>query len=153
MGADDIEQLEGVLDGLDRVEHLAADFFVVVGVVVEKFAQLPLVGLDGSAVLDDVDPLLDLRLQETVMGDRGDDARPRLALDEGLDGAVGEAQQLHHRRQRPELIEIVDLRVVDGGLLLGDEEDIGLLLHGVLERQNRFPPADHQRGHHMGEYH
>ena len=44
-------------------------------------------------------------------------------LDQHLDGAVGQLQQLQHARQRADLEDRVGRRIVVGGILLGGQQD------------------------------
>jgi hypothetical protein len=53
----------------------------------------------------------------------------------------------------PTVVEIIRLGVFLGAILLGDQKDIGLLLHGVLQGLDRPLPAHHQRGYHVGKNH
>ena len=71
------------------------------------------------------------------------------ALDQHLDGAVGELEQLQDGRHRPDAVQILALRVVDVGLLLGDEKNALVRLHRKIERNDRLLPADEQRDHHV----
>ncbi len=77
------------------------------------------------------------------------DAGPIHALDQHLDGAVRQLQELQDGRNGAHPVQILALRIVDVGLFLRDQEDALVRLHGKIERDDRFFPADEQRDHHV----
>ncbi len=77
------------------------------------------------------------------------DARALDALDQHLDGAVGELEQLQDRGHGADAVQVLQLRIVDVGLLLRDQQDALVGLHGHVERQDRLLAADEQRDHHV----
>ena len=71
------------------------------------------------------------------------------ALDQHLDGAVGQLQQLQHRGHGGEAVQVIRLRIVHVRLLLGDQHDALVGAHGHIQRLDGFLPADEQRHHHV----
>ena len=77
------------------------------------------------------------------------DARAVDALDQHLDGAVGQLQQLQDRGDRADAVQVIGLRIVDVGLLLRDQHDALVGLHRDVERLDGFLAADEQRDDHV----
>ena len=82
-----------------------------------------------------------------VAVDRG--AAP--ALDQHLDGAVGQLQQLQHGGDGAGGIDLVGRRIVVLRILLGHDEDVLVVAHDFFERLDRLLAADEQRHDHAGE--
>ena len=140
----------GVLDAGERGQHLRRHLLVELHVLLElrdhrarrarpsrARRRLPTSGSSddiGGVVLAGVQLL---------------DARAIDALDQHLDGAVGQLQQLQDRRDGADAVQVLGLRVVDVGLLLRDQQDALVGLHRRFERLNRFLAADEQRDDHV----
>ena len=73
------------------------------------------------------------------------DARAVDALDQHLDGAVRQLQQLQDGGDGADAVQVLDLRIIDIGLLLRDQHDALVAVHGDIERLDRFLPAHEQR--------
>ncbi len=73
----------------------------------------------------------------------------RLALDQHLDRAIGQFQQLQHAGQRTDLVQVGDLRVVDIRTFLRDEQDLPLTFHRALQRTHGLVATDKQRYDHV----
>src|SRR5262245_18556206 len=127
-------------------------------------------------------PLVELRVALEVIGDRareglGFDAlthrlaqRDRLglvilaairvldhfgalsALDQDLDGAIGELEQLQHARKRANVVDRLRCRIVVGHVLLGGEQDEGVGPHHLLEREDRLLASDEEGHDHVRKY-
>src|SRR5438034_7143768 len=74
------------------------------------------------------------------------------ALDQYLDGAVGELKQLQHARKRANLVDRLRCRLVVGRILLGGEQDEGVGPHHLLEREDRLLASDEEGHDHVREY-
>ena len=72
------------------------------------------------------------------------------ALDEHLDRAVRQLQQLQDRGHGADAVEILPLGVIDVGLLLRDQHDALVAAHGHVQRLDGFLPPYEQRNHHVG---
>ena len=94
-----------------------------------------------------------VRLEECLVFRKADDARALTALDQHLDGAVREFQQLQHRADRAHGEDIRGRRVVLSGVLLRDEKDLFVVLHHVFEGPHGLLAADKQRHDHVREHH
>jgi hypothetical protein len=66
---------------------------------------------------------------------------PPLALDQHLDGAVGKPEELHHRPERADAVDVVLGRIVGLRILLRREEDVLLLVHRLFEAADRLLAA------------
>ena len=75
-----------------------------------------------------------------------------LALDQHLDGAVRQLQQLQDAGDRADGVDIVRRRVIIGGALLCRQHDLFSRLHRQFERADGFLPADEQRNHHVRKH-
>ena len=87
--------------------------------------------------------------REVVTDHESVDLSAFATLDEHLDGAVRQLQELQDRREGADLIEILGARIVHVGRLLGDEQDLLAACHCTFQRHDRFLPADEQRDHHV----
>jgi len=77
-----------------------------------------------------------------------------LAFDQGLDRAVGQAQQLQHRADHPHPVDVFFRRIVDIGRSLGGQEDVLVRrVHGMGKGLHGLGPSHEQGRHHLGEYH
>ena len=72
----------------------------------------------------DVGQLLDLDLKKPSVLRELADRRPPLPLDQHLDGAVGQAQQLDDGAERPDREDVLGDRLVGLGLAAGAESRI-----------------------------
>ncbi|CAM5588106.1 hypothetical protein RLIN73S_01487 [Rhodanobacter lindaniclasticus] len=77
------------------------------------------------------------------------DRDTRLPLDQHLDRAIGQFQQLQHTSQRADLVQIGDLGVVDVRAGLGYQQDLPFAFHRAFQRPHRLVAADEQRDHHV----
>ena len=73
------------------------------------------------------------------------------ALDQHLDGAVGQLEQLQHARERADLVDRVGRRIVVGGVLLRRQQNERVRAHHLFERLDRLLAADEQRHDHVRE--
>ena len=73
------------------------------------------------------------------------------ALDQHLDRPVRQFEQLEHRADGADRVDVGGRRIVLRGILLGDEQDLLVVLHHVFERAHRFLAADKQRHDHVRE--
>ncbi len=73
------------------------------------------------------------------------------ALDQHLDGTVGQLQELQHAGERADLVNGIRSRIIIGRILLRREENQRIVLHHLFERLDRFLAADEQRHNHVRE--
>src|SRR6266446_5922910 len=81
-----------------------------------------------------------------------DHFRALSALDQYLDGAVGELEQLQYARKRANLVDRLRCRIVVGRVLLGGEQDEGVGPHHLLEREDRLLASDEEGRDHVRKY-
>ena len=79
--------------------------------------------------------------------------RPIAALDQHLDGAVRQLEELQHGSDRADPMDVVRRGIVLAGVLLRHQQDLLVVLHDVFQRPDRFLAADEQRHDHVGENH
>ena len=91
-------------------------------------------------------------LEEGLVLGEAQDARALAALDQHLDRAVGQLQELQHRADGADGVDVVGRGIVLGGVLLGDQQDLLVVLHHVFERAHRLLAADEQRHDHVREH-
>src|SRR5262249_41835286 len=81
-----------------------------------------------------------------------DHFRALSALDQHLDGAVGELEQLQYARKRADFVDRLRCRSVVGDVLLGGEQDEGVGPHHLLEREDRLLASDEEGRDHVRKY-
>src|SRR3546814_1935569 len=69
-----------------------------------------------------------------------------------LHRAVGQLQELQHRADGADRINVRRRRVVLGRVLLGDKKDLLIILHDVFEGAHRLLAADEERHDHVREH-
>ena len=153
MRGDRVRELRRLLDLVDRNQHLGGDLLVELDVLLELgnhgarqrlgFARL------GGGFLD--------RLREGLEVVRGflegRDLGAATAFDQHLHRAVRQLQQLQHRGDRADRVQVVGARIVLRGVLLGDEQDLLVVLHHRLERADGFLTPDEEGDDHVREHH
>ena len=93
------------------------------------------------AVVDLLD-LFGLDLEIFLVGDVTDYARALLAFDQRLDGAVGQAQQLHDHAERADRVEVAGRGLGHLGVLLRHQQDRRLLRLGGFQSLDGLLAAD-----------
>ena len=79
------------------------------------------------------------------------DLGARSALDQHLDGAVGQLEELQHARQRADRENGVGRRLIVRGIFLRRKQDERVRTHHFFERLDGFFAADEQRNDHVRE--
>src|SRR5262249_38725796 len=74
------------------------------------------------------------------------------ALDQYLDRAVGELEQLRYARKRADFVDRLRCRIIVGHVLLGGEQDEGVGPHRLLEREDRLLASDEEGHDHVRKY-
>ena len=153
MRGNGIRQLRGILDLVDRNQHLGRNLLVELDVLLELRDHRAGQRLDFLAVLVALAHLAGAGDEERI--DLGEflDLGAHAAFDQHLHGAVGQLQQLQDRADRADRIHVGRARIVLGRVALGDEENLLILLHHVFERAHGLLAA-HEQGHdHVREDH
>ena len=151
MRGDRIGELGRLVDLVDRDQHLGRDLFVELDVLLELGhhgapQRLHLLGL--ARLLDD---RIGIGLEERLVLGKAGDPGPARALDQYLDRAIRQLQQLQHRADGADGIDVGGSGIVLRRVLLGDQQDLLVILHHVLERPHRLFAADKQRHDHVRE--
>ena len=102
-------------------------------------------------MLRDVVDLLDLDQEVLGVVDVLLNASALLALDEDLDGAVWQPQQLDDGPERADAVDVFLARIVRLRVLLGGKQNVLLLVHRIFQRLDGLLATDEQRHHHVGE--
>ena len=152
MRRDRIGQLAGLFDLIDRDQNLRRDLFVELDVLLElrhHGARQCLGLLLLTGIFRD---RLGNRLEEFGVIGKFHDAGALTALDQHLDGAVGQLEELQHGTDSANRIDVRGRRIVLGGILLSDEQNLLVVLHHVFERPHRLLAADKQRHDHVRKH-
>ena len=141
-----------LLDLVERNQHLGRDLLVELDVLLEL--RRPPCGRAPPAPWPRVtwSGIGSTKASKYALGllEAGDAGAPA-ALDQHLHGAVGQLQQLQDRGDGADAIDVVGRGIVLGGVLLGDQQDLLVVLHHRFERADRFLAADEQRHDHVRE--
>ena len=151
MRGDRVGQPAALVDPGHRGQDLGRDLLVELDVLVELREQRAAHRLDLVRCAGIGDERRRLGREVLAFVDDAHDARALRALDQHLDRAVGELQHLQHRGHAADRVEVVGARVVLGGRLLRDEQDLLARVHRDVERLDRLRTPDEQRDDHVGE--
>ena len=136
MRGDRVGELGIVLDLLDDADYLGRHFLVELHVALELGDGRAREGLRFGALANRVAKHDCLGLVIRAAIGVPDHFRALSALNQYLDGAVGELEQLQHTRKRANLVDGLGRRFVVGRILLGGEQDEGSGPHHPLERED-----------------
>jgi hypothetical protein len=153
MGGHRVRQLAGIVDLIDRNQHLGRDLLVELDVLLElgdhRAAERIQLALVALAVLGD----LPVGLEELRVVGELDDAGPLAALDQHLHGAVRQLEELEHGAHRADRKDVRRRRIVLPGVLLGDQKDLLVVLHHVFQGAHGFLAPDEKRHDHVRKDH
>ncbi len=143
---DGVGELGIVLDLLDHTDHLGRHLLVELHIIFKLVDDRARQGLCLN--------LLAGRIREHKSGGLivfGTicvvlNFRPRGTLDQHLDGAVRQLEQLEHVRERPDLVDRSGRRIVVRGVLLRGQQDERVGAHHLFQRLDRFFAPD-EKGH------
>ena len=152
MRGDGVGELRRIVDLRDRGQRFRRHLLVELDVALEIGLHRAHQRLDLAGVPGLIGKRLDRRLEEIGAGRERLDARTLLAFDQDAHGLVGKLEQLQHGRQRADAVKPVGVRIVVAGILLGQQENLLLLVHHLFEGAHGFLAA-HEQGHdHVREY-
>ncbi len=147
---DGVGQPAGVVDAGERGEQLGRDLPVELDELLELVEQGAPEHLELALLArQQVGDRLGARGELTVLLAQAQDAAAGKPLDQHLDGAVRELEQLQDRRHRGDVEQLTRTRIVDLRAGLGDQQDLLVALHRGLEGANGLLPPDEQRDHHV----
>ena len=78
--------------------------------------------------------------------------RAPATFDQHFHRAIGQFQQLQHRGNGADLEQIIRARIILASILLGNKQDLLVILHHRFQRADGFLTAHEKRHNHMGEY-
>ena len=151
MRSDGVGELARLLDLAQRDQDLRRHLLVELHILLELLHDGAGQRLDLARIGDGLGEHLGLNLEEARIVDEGLDAGAGGALDQHLDGAVGQLQELQHARHGADAVDVVAAGIVLARALLGDEQDLLVVLHHLLEGLNRLLATDEQRNDHVRE--
>src|SRR5262249_29998595 len=142
---DNVGELGIVLDPPDDAHHLGRHPLVELHVALELVGDRAREGLRFDALTHRVAQRD--RLGLVILAAIGvlDHFRALSALDQYLDDAIGELEQLQYACKRADFVDRLRWRIVVGRVLLGGEQDEGVGPHHLLEREDRLL-ASHEEG-------
>ena len=148
-----VGQLGRVVDLVDGDQDFGGDFLVELDIALEladhgagqRLGLLGLAGLFGQQLGHGLEVILGFL--------EAADLRATAALDQHLDRAIGQLEQLQHRGDGADLVQILGAGIVLGGVFLRDEEDLLVVAHHRFECAHGFIPADKERHNHVREDH
>ena len=77
---------------------------------------------------------------------------PLGTFDQNLHGPVRQFQQLQHRGNGADSVDVVLARIIISRVLLGDEQNLLIVLHHVFKGAHGFIAANEQRHDHVREH-
>ena len=151
LGREGVGQARRVVDPGDLGHEVLRDLLAELGEVLEGGVDVADHRLGRRSGERRGDRLLGAHLEVPVVREVVDDLRAQPALDQHLDGAVGELEHLDDVADRADPVDLVLFRIVRGRVDLGGEEDQAVEGEGRLEGRDGFVPPDEQGDHHAGE--
>ena len=152
VGGDGVGELGRLLDLVDRDHDLGWHLLVELDVVLELRDHGARSGLQLGGLAGRLFHLDGTRLEELALVGVAGNAHALAALDQHLDGVVGQLEQLEHGAERADRINVLRARVVLGRVLLGDKQNLLVVLHDFFERLYALLAADEQRHDHAGKH-
>ncbi len=153
MAGNRIGELGMLFDLGDRCDDLGRDLLVELDVVLELGDGRPrkrlglncIVPFDGQGL----GLCLEIGFGLHIVFDLG----PMQPLDQNLYGAVGQLEQLQHRRDRSDLVDAVGLGIVFLGIFLGNHQNMLVLAHHLFKRAHGFLASNKQGHDHRWKHH
>ncbi|MNH21974.1 hypothetical protein D3C79_818130 [compost metagenome] len=147
-----IDQTPRLLDAVQRGQHFSGDFLAQLHILLELRQQRAhedfRLALGGVDFFDQGDFGTDVPFYFGESLDR----TTLLALDQHLDGAIRQLQQLQHGGNGTNSIQGVFTRIIVGWVLLGQQENLLLARHRRLKGFDRLFAPHKQRDDHMRVY-
>ena len=134
--------------GVDRVDNLLGELFALARIVVETLEHRAARGLENLGVaLGRVKPQGLGGVARRPVLEIGD-LHALMGLDEHLQGAVGELEHLQHGGVGAHRVEIAHRGIIRLAVALGDEDDLVIAAHSLLDSLHRLRATDEQRQNH-----
>jgi len=151
VGDDRVGEAAGLLDRLHAHQHLGRDALVELHVGLEHALHRAHQRRQLERALVGLGHVLDLDREERRALLEPDHLRARLALDQHLHGAVGQAQHLDDVTDGPDREDVLLARIVGLGLLLRGKDELLVPRHRLLQRVDRLLTPHEERHHHVRE--
>ena len=152
MRGDRVGELAGIVDLVDRDQHLGRDLLIELDILLELRDHGAGQRLDFLVRARFLGDRFRVRLKEGLVLGEAHDARALPAFDEDFYRTVGQLQQLQHRPDRADGENIGRGRIVLRRVLLRDQKDLLIVLHHVFERPHRFLAPHKKRNDHVREH-
>ena len=153
MGRNAVGQLGGLADLRQRRQrfrrHLLVQFDIVFELGRHGTHQRFQLGLVAGIIRERLADRLIIVLARRITGDLDTAA----ALDQHLDRAVGQFEQLQDRRHHTHGVDCIVRRLVIGGRLLRGQQNLLVGLHHLFQRADGFVASDKERHDHVGKDH
>ena len=146
---DRVGQLARLVDLVGLDQHLRRDLLVQLHILLELGDHRAAQGLQLVVVGHVLVDQLGARLEEFFAVGVAQRPGALAAFHQHLDGAVGQLQQLQHRGDGADLVDVVGGRLVVAGVLLRDQQNLLVLLHDLFQRLDRLFAAHEQRHDHV----
>ena len=150
---DGVREPGGVVHGPDSGDEFLG-YFLVLRQIVSKTALSPRtrawISTSRSRIWSARDSTSTLK--EAVVFDEPPNPSSSTSFHKNLDGIVGKLEHLDDLTDSPDIKDIVLLRVGLLRILLRDEKDHLIGLHGRFQRLDGAIPPDEQRYHHVRKY-
>ncbi len=148
-----IGQSGGFFDLIDRNHHLCRNLLVQLDILFKLTNHGAAQGLQVRFGFFGIINHFRLNLEEIIRGGELCDPGTLHAFDQHLYGAIGQFQKLKNGRDRSDIIDIIRLGIVFARILLGDQQDLFVILHHIFQGAHRFVATHKQRHDHMRENH
>ena len=152
MRGDRVGELGRLLDLVDRDDHLGRHLLVQLDVVLELRDHGPRRGLQLGGLGRRLFHVDGIGLEELGLAGVADDLDATAALDQHLHGVVGQLQKLQHGAERADRVDVVGAGIVLAGVLLGDQQDLLVVLHDLFEGLHALLATDEERHDHAGKH-
>jgi hypothetical protein len=150
---DAVGQLARLDDLGDRGQGLGRHLLVQLDVVLELLGHGAAQRIGFGRVLAVLLEVGDLGFEIVALAGEAQQGRAALALDQHLDGAVRQLEQLQHAGDDADVVDGRRRGIVVGRALLGGQKDLFVALHHLFERPHGFVAADEKGNHHVREHH
>jgi hypothetical protein len=149
---DRVGELGRFLDLVDRDDHLGRHLLVQLHIVLELGDHGPRGGLQLGGIGRRLFHVDGVGLEEFGLAGVAHDLDATAALDQHLHGVVGQLQELQHGAERSDGVDVIGAGVVLAGVLLGDQQDLLVVLHDLFEGLYALLATDEERHDHAGKH-
>src|SRR3990167_5067864 len=144
-----VDKTPRLINAVERGQYLGRDFLAQLDVLFELAEQAA--GKDLGLALGNLNLIDQLHFGAAMTFDldKALDLAALLTFDQHLDGAIRQFQQLQHSGYGTNAIETGFIRIIVGGILLREEQNLLLARHGRFEGFDGFFAPDEQLDDHV----